>query len=76
MIRYLKSGQTAEAKAEKQAEVRKTVEAILAGYRPHGEQAVREYSEKFDHWSPAQFPADRAARSRTACEQCPSRSIA
>src|SRR6202163_2741443 len=55
MIRYLKTGQTAEATAEEQAEVRKTVEAILENIASKGEQAVREYSEKFDHWSPASF---------------------
>src|ERR1700686_2432990 len=55
MIRYLKSGQTAEATAGKQAEVRKTVEAILENIAGKGEQAVREYSQKFDNWSPASF---------------------
>ena len=55
MIRYLKSGQTAEATAEKQAEVRKTVEAILENIASNGEKAVREYSEKFDNWSPGSF---------------------
>jgi sulfopropanediol 3-dehydrogenase len=60
MIRYLKSGQTAEATAEKQAEVRKTVEAILENIARNGDRAVREYSEKFDHWSPASFRLSEA----------------
>ena len=55
MIRHLKSGLTAEAKAESSAQVRKTVEGILADIGSRGEIAVREYSEKFDKWSPASF---------------------
>jgi sulfopropanediol 3-dehydrogenase len=55
MIRHLKSGQSAEAKAEKSAQVRSTVEAILADIAARGEAAVREYSEKFDKWSPPSF---------------------
>ena len=43
------------AKAENNAQVRKTVEAILADIAGRGEAAVREYSEKFDKWSPASF---------------------
>src|SRR3977135_2030052 len=55
MIRHLKSGQSAEAKAESSAQVRNTVEAILADIAARGEAAVREYSEKFDKWSPPSF---------------------
>jgi sulfopropanediol 3-dehydrogenase len=55
MIRHIKSGQSAETKAENSAQVRKTVEAILADIGARGEIAVREYSEKFDRWSPASF---------------------
>ena len=55
MIRYLKRGQTAEVKAENTLQVRNTVEAILGEIGAHGEKAVRQYSEKFDHWSPASF---------------------
>src|ERR1035437_1858091 len=55
MIRHLKTGQSAEAKAENSAQVRSTVEAILADIAVRGETAVREYSEKFDKWSPASF---------------------
>jgi sulfopropanediol 3-dehydrogenase len=55
MIRHIKIGQSAEAKAENSAQVRKTVEAILADIAARGEAAVREYSEKFDRWSPASF---------------------
>jgi sulfopropanediol 3-dehydrogenase len=55
MIRHLKSGQSAEAKAENSAQVRSTVEAILSDIAARGEVAVREYSEKFDKWSPPSF---------------------
>jgi sulfopropanediol 3-dehydrogenase len=55
MIRYLKTGQLAQEKADKQAEVRRTVEAILADIGARGDAAVREYSQKFDKWSPASF---------------------
>src|SRR5271169_267946 len=55
MIRHMKSGQSAEAKAENSSQVRKTVETILAEISALGEAAVREYSEKFDKWSPASF---------------------
>jgi len=55
MIRQIKTGQSAEAKAENSAQVRKTVEEILANIAARREAAVREYSEKFDKWSPASF---------------------
>src|SRR3981081_3418131 len=55
MIRHLKTGQSAEAKAENSALVRSTVDAILSDIASRGEAAVREYSEKFDKWSPASF---------------------
>jgi sulfopropanediol 3-dehydrogenase len=55
MIRYLKTGQPPLEKAEKQAEVRRTVEGILADIGSRGDAAVRDYSLKFDKWSPASF---------------------
>ena len=55
MIRYLKSGQSAATKAASDSQVRHTVEAILADIAEHGESAMRQYSEKFDKWSPASF---------------------
>jgi sulfopropanediol 3-dehydrogenase len=55
MIRRLKSGRSAEATAEQQRQVRLTVEGILADIGSRGEAAVREYSQKFDQWSPASF---------------------
>ena len=52
MIQHLKKGQSAQAKASNQAQVRATVEAILADIEQRGDAAVREYSEKFDNWAP------------------------
>src|SRR6476469_8493488 len=36
-------------------DVRGTVEAIIDDVRRRGDTAVREYSERFDHWSPESF---------------------
>ena len=55
MIRQIKSGQPAAVKAENSLQVRQTVEKILGDISARGEQAVREYSEKFDEWSPPTF---------------------
>ena len=55
MVRHLKSGQSAAAKAATSLQVRQTVEAILQEIAAHGETALRQYSEKFDKWSPPSF---------------------
>ena len=55
MIRQIKSGQPAAVKAENSLQVRQTVEKVLGDIGAHGEQAVREYSAKFDNWSPPSF---------------------
>ncbi|MFT4046774.1 MAG: histidinol dehydrogenase [Solimonas sp.] len=55
MIRRIKSGLAAEVKAENSAQVRATVEGILADIGVRGDEAVRACSEKFDKWSPARF---------------------
>jgi sulfopropanediol 3-dehydrogenase len=55
MIRHLKTAKTAAARAEDDARVRATVEAILADIETRGDAAVRELSEKFDKYSPARF---------------------
>lgn len=60
MIRQIKSGQPAAVKAENSLQVRQTVEKILGDISARGEQAVREYSEKFDKWSPPTFRLSRA----------------
>ncbi len=60
MIRRVKSGRTAEATAEQQAQVRRTVEDILADIGNRGETAVRDYSARFDRWSPEDFRLSNA----------------
>jgi sulfopropanediol 3-dehydrogenase len=55
MARYLKRGMDAGAIKAADAQVRQTVEAILAEVEAKGDAAVRALSEKFDNWSPASF---------------------
>jgi sulfopropanediol 3-dehydrogenase len=55
MIRVLKKGISAEQDAADIAKVRQTVEAILADIEKRGDDAVREYSRKFDQWDPPSF---------------------
>lgn len=50
MIKVLKEGRSADAVAEDDAAVRRTVEAILADVEARGNTAVRELSVKFDKW--------------------------
>lgn len=60
MVRFLKTGISAEESASEEARVKDTVEAILADITARGLDAVREYSEKFDNWSPSDFRLDAA----------------
>ncbi|MCY4428849.1 MAG: histidinol dehydrogenase [Rhodospirillales bacterium] len=60
MARHLKTGISDDAKADADAKVRRTVEDILAQIETRGDAAVREYSERFDSWSPDTFRLDRA----------------
>ena len=55
MIRYLKRGKDAQGRADDDARVRATVEGILRDVQLRGDDAVREYSRKFDNWDPASF---------------------
>jgi sulfopropanediol 3-dehydrogenase len=55
VIRTVKAGRSLEAKAEAGAEIRATVEAILAEVDAEGDAAVRRYSESFDGWAPESF---------------------
>src|SRR3546814_18485985 len=59
MIRYLKRGRTAEVKAGDDAKVRATVEGIIRHIETDGDEAVREYSRKFDNWDPRDFRLSR-----------------
>src|SRR6202158_1235454 len=67
MICHLKTGQSVEAKAENSAQVRSTVEAILSEIAARGEAAVREYSEKFDKWSPPSFKLSESEIAECLC---------
>src|SRR3954447_9767729 len=62
-MRYVKRAEAAAEIAADDDNVRHTVEAILNGIAQRGEDAVREYSAKFDNWSPAEFrlPEDQVA---------------
>ena len=60
MIRYLKQGKDAQAKSDADVKVRATVEGILKDIEARGDAAVREYSQKFDNWNPADFRLSQA----------------
>ena len=55
MAEYLKRSKPQTERAEDDAKVRATVEAILADIESRGDIAVRELSQKFDQYSPASF---------------------
>lgn len=55
MIRHLKTAKPLDERAEDDAKVRISVEAILADISKRGDAAVRELSEKFDRYSPKAF---------------------
>jgi len=55
MITYLKKGIAEEQSRAADRNVRDTVERMLADIEARGDKAIREYSEKFDRWSPPSF---------------------
>lgn len=59
-VQYIKQGKPADAKADMNAQVRATVEGILKEIETRGDAAVREYSAKFDKWSPEAFRLSQA----------------
>jgi sulfopropanediol 3-dehydrogenase len=60
MIRFLKKGRDAAAKADDAQAARQAVEAMLADVEARGDQAVRDYSTKLDKWSPQSFRLSRS----------------
>ena len=54
-VEYLKRGKPVSERDADDAKVRESVEAILANIEANGDKAVREYSEKFDKYSPEEF---------------------
>jgi sulfopropanediol 3-dehydrogenase len=61
MIRYLKTGAAALQVADADKKVRLLVEEMLAEISARRDAAVREYSERFDKWSPERFRLSRSA---------------
>jgi sulfopropanediol 3-dehydrogenase len=59
MAQYLKSASPTPQDTARLAAVRETVAGVIADVRERGDTAVREYSEKFDGWSPESFALDR-----------------
>ncbi|MEP1470991.1 MAG: histidinol dehydrogenase [Halieaceae bacterium] len=55
MVTYLKKGVSVEDAQTQDAKVRSIVEDILERIESAGDDAVREYSQKFDDWSPSGF---------------------
>ncbi len=55
MPRHIKTAALAGHQEEADAKVRAAVEAIIADVRARGDRAVREFSERFDNWSPPSF---------------------
>jgi sulfopropanediol 3-dehydrogenase len=54
-ITYLKEAVPAAQVAKNLADVKETVTGVIADVRVRGDEAVREYSAKFDNWSPQSF---------------------
>lgn len=55
MSRQLKEAASGATLPQARSDVREVVESVIADIRQRGDAAVREYSEKFDHWSPEDF---------------------
>ncbi|MFL2546224.1 MAG: histidinol dehydrogenase [Candidatus Rariloculaceae bacterium] len=60
MARHLKQGMSGEEIADQDSRVRETVEDIIREIDGRGDEALREFSEKFDGWSPESFRLGRA----------------
>jgi sulfopropanediol 3-dehydrogenase len=52
---YLKTAQPSEQDTARLQSVQETVTRVIADVRSRGDEAVREYSERFDGWSPTSF---------------------
>ncbi len=60
--RYLKTGTrtSEENKQQVNPEVQSTVREVIENIRAQGDNAVRQYSQRFDKWDPASFKLTRA----------------
>jgi len=54
-VTIIKQGRSVDDRALADIKVQDTVKGILADIATHGDTAVRELSQKFDNWSPADF---------------------
>ena len=59
-IKYLKQGKTDAAKAIDDAQVSEIVKSTLKAIEARGDEAVREFSEKFDNYTPKSFKLNPA----------------
>lgn len=59
MAKYLKEGISVEEAQTQDAKVRGIVEGILGDIESKGDAAIRDYSQKFDSWSPENFRLSR-----------------
>jgi sulfopropanediol 3-dehydrogenase len=60
VVKILKPTISAQTSAELDAQVRQTVEGIIHDIEVRGDEAVRDYSNRFDKWSPPAFRLDNA----------------
>jgi sulfopropanediol 3-dehydrogenase len=74
MVRWLKRGMDAGAIKAADAEVRETVESILADIDARKDQAVKDLSKKFDEWAPTDFKLS-AHEIERAIAQVPQRDL-
>src|SRR3712207_5591615 len=58
MIRQLKKAASARAPRQGSPQVAEVVAGVIADVRARGDEAVRQYSEQFDGWSPESFRLD------------------
>jgi len=64
VLTVLKSAVSTESVAASNEQVSEIVRNIIGDVRRRGDAAVREYSERFDHWAPESFLLDAAAIDR------------
>jgi sulfopropanediol 3-dehydrogenase len=75
MARIIKAGRTAELHAADHRAVRDTVTGIIDDIETRGDAAVRDYSAKFDKWSPKAFRLSEA-EVETCLAELPARTVA
>ena len=61
MIRHLKKARNATGQHQASAEIRKTVETMIADIATRGEEALRDLSQRLDRWAPESFRLSKRA---------------